>query len=237
MGFDLVSRGYVQNYLHYSRESGVFVIAVERVFSFRADWHQDDHAAPVVGHYELALDSVLEAHPDLQPCVTHCAHCGIRFLTHPRNAGRRNLGCPFGCREQHRRQHSCRRSTAYYQTAAGKGKKQDHTRRRRPSSTDSRSVALESRREAPPAPDRPTDLAPSRPELRLDGVVVDEATLTNSPVLPYLRMMVSLIEGVLVGIKELLVLLRQALRQHSIASRRRTDYVLRFLWQHPPWEE
>ena len=36
------------------------------------------------------------------------------------------------------------------------------------------------------------------------------------------------------AVEELLALLRQGLRQHSIASQKRTDYVLRFLRQHPP---
>ena len=230
----MVSRGYAKNHFYYDREFGVFVIAVDKVFAFRADWHQDDHAKPVIGHYQLALDSVLDAHRDLQPCVTHCAHCGIRFLTHSRNAGRRNLRCPFGCREHHRRQRSSQRSTAYYQTVAGKRKKEDHNRRRCWPSFAEDPAVPESHPQAPPAPISATDAAA---ELRLDGVVLDESSLTNSPALPYVRMMVSLIEGVRVGVKELLALLRQALRQHSIASRRRTDYVLRFLWQHPPWEE
>jgi hypothetical protein len=52
--------------------------------------------------------------------------------------------------------------------------------------------------------------------------------------LPYLRMVVSLIEGVPLSGPELVHLLQQALRQHRIADRRRTDYVLRFLQEHPP---
>lgn len=235
MGFDLVSRGYAKIYLDYSRESGVFVLAVEKIFSFRADWHQDDQAKPLVARYQLALDSALKADWDLQPCAVHCAHCGIRFLTHPRNAGRRNLHCPFGCREHHRRQSSNRRSTAYYQTAAGKWKKHGHNRRRRHSSADEQpvveaSIALESR----PPPDQPTDPAPSEAELRLDAVVLDESSLTSSPVLPYLRMIVSLIEGVHFNFDEFLQLLRRGLRQHSIVSRSRREYVLSYLRQHPP---
>jgi hypothetical protein len=58
--------------------------------------------------------------------------------------------------------------------------------------------------------------------------------VANSPLLPYVRMVVSLIEGVPRTCQELVRLLRQALRQHSFAFRRRTDYVLRFLHQHPP---
>jgi len=181
----------------------------------------------------------LKAHPDLQPCVVHCAHCGIRFLTHPRNAGRRKLRCPFGCREHHRRQSSNRRSTAYYRTAAGRRKKQAQNRRRAPASADRRSLGegptlLEGQPDQPPGPDRATASAPSQAELRLDGVVVDESTLASSPVMPYLRMMVSLIEGIAFTSDELLQRLRQSLRQHSIARRKRRDYRLSYLRQHPP---
>lgn len=205
---------------------------------------------------------MLQAHPELQPCVSHCAHCGIGFLTHPRNAGRRNLRCPFGCRQHHDRQRSAQRSAAYYQTDAGKRKKQGHNRHRSLASSAESPVAGESQPPSPPArdgatdavavvgtaiaasppqpqtqpdlPQPPSDAEPRRAELRLDGVVLDESSLTNSPVLPYLRMMVGLIEGRRFGTEELLDLLRQALRQHSIASRKKRDYVLGFLRQHPP---
>ena len=36
----------------------------------------------------------------------------IFFLTDARNAGRQDLGCPFGCRQAHRRRQSTRRSVA-----------------------------------------------------------------------------------------------------------------------------
>jgi hypothetical protein len=63
-------------------------------------------------------------------------------------------------------------------------------------------------------------------ELRLEGVVLRESTLLKSPMLPYVRMIVSLIDGVKLSCHQLVRLLRLALRQHSIAYRRRTDYVL-----------
>lgn len=71
-------------------------------------------------------------------------------------------------------------------------------------------------------------------ELRWDGVVLDESSLLKSRMLPYVRMVVSLIEGIELSDQEIVRLLRQAMRQHSIAYRRRSDYVLRFLQQHPP---
>jgi len=71
-------------------------------------------------------------------------------------------------------------------------------------------------------------------ELRLDGVVLDESSVANSPMLPYVRMVVSLIEGVEFTCREVVHLLRQSLRQHSIGAGSRNDYLLGFLHQHPP---
>lgn len=179
------------------------------------------------------------SHPDLSRCAVHCVHCGIRFLTHSRNAGRLDLRCPFGCQRHHRRQCSSQRSAAYYRTAAGKAKKK----------------RLNGRRCAPATPVSAEDVAPSPShllaptessdelltdalsvptELALSGVVLDEPSVVHSPLLPYVRMVTSLIEGRDFQEQEVLQLLCQALRQHSIARRRRADYVLAFLHQHPP---
>ena len=238
-----VGRGCVQNNKDYRRKPGFFAIAIEKFFSFRADWHRGDRASPLVWHYQTALDSILQSHPALQGCVVYCMGCGIRFLTHPRNASRRNLRCPFGCRQHHRRQCSCRRSTAYYRTAAGKAKKK-------------RLNACRQGRQSPPQsdgdpPGTPPDpqadhccaAAPAPPAseplpvtiaVRLEGVLLDESSLASSPMLPYVRMVVSLIEGVEFSCCEVVHLLRQAMRQHSIGARRRIDYLLGFLHRHPP---
>lgn len=166
--------------------------------------------------------------------MVHCAHCGIRFLTHPRNAGRINLRCPFGCSRHHRRRCSSQRSADYYRTPAGKLKKR-WLNARRPAVRQRPTAPSESRRQAPPpfgalAPPEP----PYQGELRLNGVVLDEPSLLASPMLSYARMVVSLVEGVPFSLAELVRLLRRALRQHSIGRRRRTDYVLHVLHQRPP---
>ena len=49
-----------------------------------------------------------------------------------------------------------------------------------------------------------------RVELRLEGVVLDESSLAESPMLPYVRMVVSLIEGVELSCREVLYLLRRS---------------------------
>ncbi|MFB3902906.1 MAG: hypothetical protein ACE15E_05585 [Acidobacteriota bacterium] len=81
----------------------------------------------LVLEYYFVLRSALRAQPGLRRCLTRCRHYRIFFLTDPRNAGRRDLGCPFGCREAHRKRSSTRRSVACYQTKEGRLKKEFKT--------------------------------------------------------------------------------------------------------------
>lgn len=74
---------------------------------------------------------MLRFKPWLRKCRSRCRHCRIIFLTDLRNAGRKDLGCPFGCRQAHRRQESARRSLDYYREPEGKIKKQALNARRR----------------------------------------------------------------------------------------------------------
>jgi len=71
-------------------------------------------------------------------------------------------------------------------------------------------------------------------ELRLEAIVLDEPTVRNSPLLPYVLTVVNVIEDAQLCRQELVTLLVQSLRQHSIARRRRADYVLKYLHEHPP---
>ena len=175
--------------------------------------------------------------------MTHCVHCQIRFLTHPRNAGRRDLRCPFGCRDHHRRQRSSQRSTAYYQTTRGRReRKRLNVARlcRSGCATDGEQFLRveEATSDVVIDAERVDDELPLqmnlKPEFRLSGVVLDETSLENTSVLAYVRMIVNQIEGTKRSQIELVDLLRQSMKQHSIAKRTRTDYVLRFLHQHPP---
>lgn len=90
--------------------------------------------------YYLVLRSVLRIKPWLRKCLARCRHCGIFFLADPRNVGRRDLGCPFGCSRVHRQRQSTLRSVAYYREPEGKLKKQALNARRRKSSPPSNPV-------------------------------------------------------------------------------------------------
>jgi hypothetical protein len=79
-------------------------------------------AALVVDYYWL-LRSVLRTKPLRRRCLTRCRHCRIFFITDPRNAGRKDLGCPFGCKEALCKRASTQRSGDYYRGEVGKFKK------------------------------------------------------------------------------------------------------------------
>jgi hypothetical protein len=70
--------------------------------------------------------------------------------------------------------------------------------------------------------------------LSLDGLVLEESTLVNSPVLPYVRMLASLLEGRTIRREQLIAALCNSLRQRSIGRLPPREYVLRYLNQHPP---
>lgn len=258
-----VGRGHVQNLSNHNREPVVFVIALSKCFSFRRDWHRDDRASPLVRQHQQAIDEVLKANPKLQRCDTCCRHCGIRFVTHPRNAGRKDLWCPFGCRQHHQQEAARARSRKYYQSAHGQKRKKAFNGRR------SRASQLAQRQEpSPSSPERPTPVLPTpepctpesatlqplTPEpqaflptswaapleasfpvaIWLEGVRLDTESVERSPALPYLRMLVRVLEKMPISQAELVEWLLQSLRQRSIARRNRKTYALGFLHTHPP---
>jgi hypothetical protein len=164
----------------------------------------------LVLRYYFVLRSALRSRPHLRPCLTRCRHCRIFFLTHPRNVGRGDLGCPFGCREAHRRKASSERGAAYYRTESGRTKKR----------------ALNGRRggggDPATAPERQSPAAGPE-EMGFDATIVE-----------HVRVVVSLVEGFRVSRGEVLGMLRRTLRQRSILEEGRIDYVLRWLREHPP---
>ena len=231
------------------------------MFSFRDDWHQDDRALPLIRQYQLTLDAVLRDRPGLASCAVHCCHCRVRFFTHPRNAGRLDLRCPFGCRVHHRRQCGNARSRKHNQTDEGRAnKKRLNTAARIKASqatpSDSAPTPLEqSSQLTADSPDADfadaatVDESPSVDQsssantssailkhltLHLDGFVLDEPTLVNSRILPYVRMIVSVFERRVISRDELIAALRRSIRQRSMGRSIRREYVLRYLNQHPP---
>jgi len=63
---------------------------------------------------------------------------------------------------------------------------------------------------------------------------LDEPTVRSSPLLPHVLTVVNLLRGLRLELGELVKWLLEVLRQRSIPQRRRRDYVLEYLQQHPP---
>ena len=161
----------------------------------------------------MLLRSVLRAKPHLRACLTRCRHCGIFFLTHPRNARRHDLRCPFGCREAHRKQASAQRSAAYYREPKGKRKKRDLNQRR-------------PRKYCPPklAPNPPRTRTPKR----------RRRPRWNPQMVEYVRMVASLIEGRRISRGQVRRMLARKMRQHTMGRRRRIDQTVAWLNEEPP---
>jgi len=82
----------------------------------------------LVRSYYAQMRSLLRERSDLRPYLKRCRHCRIFFFTHPRNAGRADLCCGFGCRAAHRRQRDIRRTAAYYREHPEKKRRQNRKR-------------------------------------------------------------------------------------------------------------
>jgi hypothetical protein len=79
-----------------------------------------------------------------------------------------------------------------------------------------------------------TETPPEYVTLSPEGFVLDEPTLVNSRILPYVVMVASIIERRTLLREELIAALRKRMRQHRIRRRPRREYVLCYLNQHPP---
>lgn len=198
-------------------------IQIATYFRFVKDWYRAGRVAGLVLAYYAVLRSVLRTQPELRRCRTRCRHCGIFFLTHPRNAGRRDLGCPFGCRAAHRRRRDNQRTAAYYREEAGRDKKQalNAKRRKRPTqqAAPPPSASGPSSSPPPPSPPSPADgLPPAWPRAML----------------PYLQMVCWLLEHRPVSLREVVAMLLRALRQHRMVRTRRIEQTVDWLHAEPP---
>ena len=188
------------------------IIKIQEHFQFEPGWYRGGEVRDLMLQYYFVLRSVLRANPCLRRCLTRCRHCGIFFLTHPCNAGRKDLGCPFGCKDAHRKRGSAKRSVEYYSTPEGKFKKKLQNGKR--GRAETKAVI--------------NDCEQAGKNLVLPEHRIGEQMLC------YLRMAISLIEGRRVSAAEILEMLARILRQHSIVRRRRIDYILQYLNKHAP---
>lgn len=190
----------------------------------------------------MVLRSVLRAKPHRRKCLTRCRHCGIFFLTDPRNAGRCDLGCPFGCSQAHRRRESIQRSTEYYRGEDGRKYKRrqnqrQQEKRRSRAAAENPPEGHGMERPAQPSPSGESEAAgPGVPPPTAASPQSAQASFQPPPahLLQYLEMVVSLIEERPVSGEEILAMLQTVFRQRSIGRRCRIDHTVAWLHENPP---
>jgi len=130
------------------------------------------------------------------------------FFTHPRNAGRHDLGCPFGCRQTHRRQSAIHRSNEYYRSPEGKIKKKLLNCRRNGSAV----------------------LVSSFDETPIDGFPCD----VEPSLIVHIQLTTSLIEARPVDLQEVIGMINRILRQPSIDKQKIMPYDVAVHHSKPP---
>ena len=130
----------------------------------------------------------------------------------PRNAGRNDLGCPFGCCEARRKESSSERSVAYYQTDEGKGKKKVQNNKRKATAESNPQLS-------------------SEPESLIPNIV---SPAYKPELVKHLCILTSLIEGRRVSQKEIIEMLVRVLRQHSMEKRNRVGQIVAWLNKQSP---
>lgn len=188
--------------------------------------------------YYWVLRSVLRERPEVRRCLCRCRHCRIFFITDPRNAGRKDLGCPFGCNEAHRKRESTRRSVAYYRSPKGKDRKRLLNRKRyllAGRGPESPVAEQASEPEPEPEPDEPEREPQSAAESPspVAGVAQVRACW-SAELVEHVRLVCSLIEGRRVRRKEVLEMLGEISRQRRMVKMRKVDHFVAWLHQQPP---
>lgn len=158
--------------------------------------------------YYFVLCEVLQKEPQLRKQRTRCKECRIFFLTDPRNSSRKDLRCPFGCRELHRKESSTKRSGEHYRTANGKEKKKEQNARR-------------NRQDKTPTPIDANKIKTAAPDIR--------NTITEC-LMSYIQNLLTRIEHRLVSKNEILTILRKKWRQHSIDNKKK-QVIISNVWK------
>jgi hypothetical protein len=173
-------------------------------------------------HYYFILRSVLHDQPYLRHYLTRCIHCHIFFITHPCNANRTDLGCPFGCSEKHRKDESTKRSTAYYQTPEGKEKKKQ--------------LNAKARNKANQTTDEQEEPASQNKNISEEPLTPDEDKTINpdKKMLHYLQCLFNLIDQQFLSYQQILTLLNRKIRQHHLRKRKEIEYVIDYCCNKPP---
>ncbi len=103
-----------------------FYLKLKDFFRFEPDWYRQEDVRPIVERYYFGIRCILKAKPALRKYLKRCVYCNILFFTDPRNAGRDDVGCPFGCRSAHGKKKAAERDATFRNSPQGKDHRKKH---------------------------------------------------------------------------------------------------------------
>lgn len=192
-----------------------------------------------------------------QQCLIRCRHCRIFFLTHRRNHRRLHLAsCPFGCRQEHDRRESIRRTAAYYRehpekkralnqrryrlvsgpvsSRSGSAEPGEHPRAASSEMAAGHAPVAQETTAGTPAEQLPPRAAPSSSPQCPPELVEVLPKAQDPEVMGHVRIIVSLLEARPVSLEEIWQTLLHFWRQRTLGRRRPIDHTVAWLNSHPP---
>ena len=100
------------------------LVKLRMVHEWQKDWYKKQDVREYISVYYKKIRNIIKTVNHRYWELTRCADCGIYLITSCSNQGRKDIRCPFGCREKHKKEASNNRSIAYYETEQGQLKKQ-----------------------------------------------------------------------------------------------------------------
>lgn len=165
-------------------------------YSAAIDWYRNGEARIVTLAYYANLRAVIKSTEGARSHLIRCFRCRIFFLTDPRNKKRKDISCPFGCRDIQRLQLGNARSRKYNETDHGKISKSIHNSERK-------EKVLE---------------ANADPQ-----IIVEEKK--PQPILKYLTIVLKITEGRWYSKKYIWAMISEILRQRSIDKWGFSEYL------------
>lgn len=100
------------------------LVTLRMVHVWERDWYKKEDVREYISDYYGKIHKIIQTANRRYWELIRCADCGIYLITSCSNRGRKDIRCPFGCRDCHKKEASKERSTAYYQTDYGIIKRQ-----------------------------------------------------------------------------------------------------------------
>lgn len=112
-------------------EKAIYILLyLKSVYVENHKWYLRKEALAATAAYFQLLFYISHKISSQYYAVVNCPFCGLQFITSPANRNRKDIFCPFGCRELNHRNKLNMRCKKYRKTPKGKKAKQELNKKR-----------------------------------------------------------------------------------------------------------